>query len=533
MKIADGELRQILAYDVKLPADTIRELVADSKQSGTTLLHTVLHSRLVDEAPLARAQAKRLGVPFISLGATSIPGKILNQIPRQIAAKYHVICFDQTPTSIKIAMADPRDEQARQAVKSYTNKTVRRYQATTHDLTRAIRGYAQQPVPIHLSTRDLLATILEQAVRNNSRDVHFEPNGKELAVKRRAGRRLQTMSTLPIAKQRALISWCKVQSGSDVGDTERAHHGRFSIMIDGSLHDVMMSTVPVINGEKMVLRLIPPANSIPSLKSIGYGAKDIAYLQNILDDGSGLVIIAGDNNSEISTTLASLTKLATQQPHTTVTSIEEPLTYQISGSTQVEVTHTLPFSDIVGAVIIQNPNVLITSRLGKGEASEQLIDFALSRHLVVSGLYASSLTSAVSALIKLPLAPALVAASLRLIIVQHQIDALCNNCKVSFSPSGPLKKALWEQFSFSGDSRLYRKGTGCDSCHNGHHGTVMATEWLPITQELQQLIATKADSTSIASYIQNHSDFAKQLGRLAANGSISIDEAAGRLTDYR
>ncbi len=532
MKIADGELRQLLTYDVKLPAETVRELVADSKQTGTSLLQTTLGSKLVEETPLAQAQAKRIGIPFVDLSNVPLDSKTVRRLPRQIAAKYHVVCFDETATSIKLAMSDPRDEQARKAVKDYCHKTVRRYQATDHGLTLAMRHYAKDVAPLHFSTRDLLATILEQAISNGARDIHFEPQGKDLVIKLRLGQRLQTMSTLPSVRLRAVISWCKLQSGIDVGDCERAHHGRFAIRIDGALHDVAINTIPVLNGEKMVLRLIPPANSIPDLAAIGYGRKDIVYLNSLITDGRGLLIIAGDNGSAVPTTLASLTKLAASQPHATVTSIEESLTYQIPESTQVEVTHALPFTDIVSAVIAQNPSVIISSQLGKQASAEQLIDFALSQHLVISGLYAHNLTSCITQLMKLPLTPALVAASLRLLIVQHHIDALCKSCRVSFTPAGPLKKALWRQFGFDGETHLYRKGAGCESCSNGHHGSTMATEWLPVAQELKQLLATKADGQAINDYVAKHSDYAKQLGKLAGTGAISIDEATASLAAH-
>lgn len=532
MKIADGELRQLLTYDVKLPPETVRELVADSKQTGHSLLQIVLASKLVPETPLAQAQAKRLGVPFVDLENTTVTSKALHRLPRQIAAKYRVICFDETSTSIKLAMADPRDEQARKAVKEYTHKTVRRYQATDKGLTKVIRQYSKADTPLHFSTRDLLATILEQAINSGSQDIHFEPHDEELIIKRRAGKQLRVMSTLPAAKLRPLISWCKLQTGNDVGDTERAHHGRFSITLDGNLHDVMMSTVPVTSGEKMVLRLLPSATSIPSLSAIGYDTKKIFEIKQIIEDGRGLVIIAGDSTSKVASTLASLTKHAASQPHTTVTTIEESLTYQISHANQVEVTATLPFSDAVTSSITQNPSIIATNQLGKSADAEQLIDFALSQHLVMSGLYAHSLVSALSQLTKYPLAPALLAASLRLVVVQHQVEALCSKCRISFAPAGPLKKALWEQFGFTAETRLYRKGPGCQACEDGNDGTVMAAEWLPVTHEFQQLVASKADQQTIADYLAAHSGFAYDLGKLASRGMISIDDA-GRLAAHR
>lgn len=530
MKIADGELHQILLHDLKLSAATVRELVADSRQSQQLLLKVVLHSYLASDKQIALAHAKRLGVPFVDLTTAHIADSTLRRLPHPIAAQYNVVCFDETPTSVKVAMADPRNEPARKALRDYYGKTVRRYLTTDRGLTAAMRTYRKQDSsPLPFSTRDLLATILDQASRNGSTTLHFEPRDNSLIIKRRVGKELRTLATLPIQRYRALISWCKTQSGNDVGDSQRPHHGKFSITIDGLLHDVILSTLPTVNGEKMTLRLIPPSDSIPSLKQIGFGPKDTAYLEQIIKDGRGLVIVAGGNGSEVPSTLASLALVATKQPNTMVSTIEEPLCYHIPKASQIEVTHALPFSDIVGAVVAQNPNIIAVSDLGKGTVAEQLVDFSLSQHLVMSGLYGTSLNNVITKLMSYPMAPALMAASLRLIIVQHQLPALCRHCRTSFAPSGPLKKALWQQFGFTQEAHLYRKGPGCSYCENGIHGTVLATEWLPTSQELQQLIATNADSTSLKELITNKSDYIIHLGKLAARGAISIDEATQRV----
>lgn len=529
MKIADGELRQILAYDLKISPQMVRELAADSKQTGRSLLQTVQQSKQIDEVDLAKAQGKRIGVPFVDLAEITIPSATLHRLPHQIAAKYHVVCFEETPTSLKVAMADPRDEHARKALKDYSGKTIRRYQATSRDLTAAMRGYRKHAAPIHLSTRELLTTLLEQAERSGAHDLHFELHDNDLLIKHRIGKRLQVMSTLPANKFRALISWCRAATNNDVGETDKPQHGRFSVALDGVKHDVMLSIMPAVGGEKMVLRLIPPAQSIPSLKALGYGAKPAEVIDQLIKDGRGLIVVAGDKAAGVSTTLASLTKRAGRQVHSSVTSIEEPLMYHIPSVTQVEVTHALPFSDIVGAVIAQNPNIMMTSQLGKSEAAEQLIDFALSQHLVISGLHTSSMVSALHRLMSYPLAPALMAASLRLLIVQHQLERLCTTCRVSFSPAGPLKKVLYDQFSFSDKAHLFRRGPGCQDCRKGHRGQVPVIEWLPMSSELQQLMATKADRLTIASYVTSHSNLAKELGVLASKGIISIDAAADRL----
>ena len=328
MKIADGELRQILTHDLKIPAETVRELIADSRQSNKSLLHTALHSKKATDIQLAKAQAKRLTLPFVDLEQNPAAEKLVLRLPRQLAARYKVISFDETTTSIKIAMADPRDEQARKALRDYFGKTIRRYLATDRGLQAAMRIYTKHDdSPLPLSTRELLATILEQALRNGSRDIHFEPQIDQLIIKRRVGKQLKALTALPITRYAALLSWCKVQSRTNTANTDQAHHGSFAIRIDGLAHTVVMSTIPVISGEKMVLRLVPPTASIPSLATIGYGSKGIAALQTLVRDGRGLVIIAGGNDAEVPATLASLALLATQQPHTTVSTIEEPIHY--------------------------------------------------------------------------------------------------------------------------------------------------------------------------------------------------------------
>lgn len=526
MKIADGELRQILLHDLKLPAETVRELVADSRQANIGLLQTALKANAASEEQIAKAHAKRIGIPFIDLAEQTIPDKTALRLPRQIATRYHVVCFDETSTSVKVAMADPRDEQARKAIRHYCGKTVRRYLATGKGLRLAMQVYRKlDTTSLHLSTRELLMTLVEQAVRNGSQDIHFEPQNNDLLIKRRVGNRLQVMSTLPLHRYAGLLSWCKIQIGSDVADTERPHHGRFALHLNGELHDIAVSTVPVVNGEKMVLRLVSPVASVPTLAAIGYAADEVNELHTTIKDGRGLVIIAGNTAADAPTTLATLALEASKQPHTAVSSIEEPMRYRLPAVSQIEITHTLPLADIAAAVITQNPQVVVTSNLGKGAVAEQFVDFALSQHLVISGMYGTNLKSVLSSLRRYPMAPALLAASLRLIIVQCHIPTLCKNCRVAFKPVGPLKSVLAKQFDLSDSARLYRQGPGCHSCNKGLAGHIMAPEWLTVTPELQQLLASSADDQTIQKYLTDHSTFAKRLGILASKGTISVDQA--------
>jgi len=530
MKIADGELRQILLHDLKLPAETVRELVADSRQSGEHLLTTVSKAGITTEEAIAKAQAKRIGIPFIDLTAQKIPEKVVLRLPRQIALRYKAVCFDETTTSIKVAMADPRNEQARKAIRHYVGKTVRRYQATTNGLKSALLAYRKfDTTPLPLSTRELLMTLVEQAKRGGSQDIHFEPHGSELIIKRRVGARLETMSTLPLSRYSGLLSWCKVQTGSDISDTERPHHGRFVLHVNGELQDIAVNTLPIVDGEKMVLRIVPPASSVPSLPTIGYTRDVVQALEDTISDGHGLIIIAGNAGAHIPDTLANLAIMASKQPHTIVSSIEDPMRYRLPGVSQIEVTHALPLEDIAAAVITQNPRAIVTSNMGKGAVAEQFVDFALSQHLVIAGQYGTKLTNAVNQLRRYPMAPALLAASLRLIIVQHQIPGLCKQCRIDFKPVGPLKAVLAKQLVLTDDARLYRQGSGCSSCHKGTTNPIMAPEWLTITPQLQQLLASGADRNTVDDYIRAHTTFAKRLGVLATKGQIAVDQAVALL----
>ncbi len=530
MKIADGELRQILLHDLKLPAETVRELVADSRQSNVGLLQTTLKAGAVSEEQIAKAHAKRIGVPFIDLTEQTIPNKIAMRLPRQIALRYHVVCFDETATSIKVAMADPRNEQARKAIRHYCGKTVRRYLATSKGLRSVMQVYRKlDTTPLPLSTRELLMTLVEQAARNGSQDIHFEPHNNDLLIKRRVGSRLQVMSTLPLHRYAGLLSWCKIQVGSDVADTERPHHGRFALHINGELHDVAVSTVPVMDGEKMVLRLVSPIASLPTLPAIGYTVNEAEELHAVIKNGRGLVIIAGNAAADIPTTLATLALEASKQPHTTVSSIEEPMRYRLPAVSQIEITHALPLADIAAAVITQNPQAIVTTNLGKGSVAEQFVDFALSQHLVISGMYGTHLKSVISNLQRYPMAPALLAASLRLIIVQHAISSLCKSCRIGFKPVGPLKAVLTKQFFLADSAQLYRQGPGCHSCHKGLVDHIMVPEWLTVKPGLQQLLASGADNQAIGSYLAENSFFAKRLGTLITKGEISVDQAVALL----
>jgi len=525
MKIADGELRQILLHDLKLPAQAVRELIADSRQSGHRLLQVVIHSKIVPLDDIARAHAKRIGVPFINLEDKVIDTKIVHRLPHQIAAKYHLICFDETTTSVKIAMADPRNEAAKKAVRDYTGKTVRRYLATDSGLRHAFKSYAKRSAPLPLSSRDLLAIILEQAQKNGSKDIHFEPSQKEVIIKRRLGTKLITMSRLPIDRYQGIIALCKLQTKNQVTDTKHAHHGKFNVLLAGLPHTVVISILPVIGGQKLVVQLIPPAESIPSLSDIGYLDKQAQQIQTTMNDGRGLIIIAGGKSAKVPETLARLATKAAAQPLQTVAHINQLVKYIIPGVNQIEVSDTLSHDEIVETLISQGPQVIVTDSLGKGKTAEQLIDFSIGHHLVISGLYGTTIESVIKRLQNYPMSAALLAASLRLIIVQHQAEILCKSCRMNFKPVGPLKTALHKQFYLEGQPALYRQGKGCIDCHGGIKNAFVIPELINISSDIQQLIATGADFRAIKSILDNQDQLAKQLGKLLTKGLISVDQA--------
>lgn len=530
MKIADGELRQLLVRDLKLPAEVVREMAADARQKGESLFKVASASRQVDERRLARAYAKRLGVPFVDLEELPIEKQSLYRLPYQIANKYRVVCFDETPTGVKVAMDDPRNEAARKAVHDYFGKTVRRYMATNRGMQRAMRMHRlSDPAPLPLSTRELVLTIIEQGLASKTTELHLEPHTNELVIMRREGRSLQIMSRLPMQRAHAIYAWLKVQAGVAVSTKDEAWQGRFDVRLKGATHTIAVNGLPALQGERLVLRIIPAATSLPSLTDIGFSAHDTELISSIITNGRGLVIVAGSHTAEVPTTLARIALDSSRQSNTSVATVEDPLSFQLPSCTQTEVSDSLSYDEAVVASIAQGPSALVVPRLGASTICDQLVDYALSQHLVVSGLYASSLESAVRSLRRQPILPALIAASLRLIIMQHQLDELCSTCRVSFVPTGPLKQVLQEQLDLASITKLYRRGPGCHSCTNGSRNTVLAYELLQPDHALQQLLATGADDREFTIYLAKRRQLAKQLGRLAHRGHISVDQATALL----
>lgn len=524
MKISDGELQHILRYDLKLTAAQVRELVADSRQTHQSLHATVRKAKVVDDVAIAKAQAKRLGVPFADL-TQNPPASAINALPYQLAMKYKMICFDQTSTSVKLAMADPRNEQARQAARDYFGKTVRRYLTTEAGLIAALRHYDKSHSPLPFSSRELLATILEQASRAGASDIHFKPHQTNLLVTQRIGHDVKTLATLPIERYSGLISWCKLHSGDSSPQADKPHTGTFNMILGGQRHQIMVSTLPLLSGQNLVLRILPPHSGIPSLPDCGLSSSQAKQLNQAINDGNGLLLIAGINPGATDTLLTSLAAIAGQQPNGNTTVIQQQARYTLANCTQIEVTNQLPMPVAIRDVILQNPSTIVVDNLGDGNSAQELIDFALSRHLVIAGTYGATALSAFRHLLRHPIAPALVSASIRSLLVEHNYQQLCTHCRVKFSPTGPLKKALAQQFGFADDAQLYRKGPGCEACNKGNKATASLFELIRVSHDLQQLLATKADDDALTAQLLLDSDLQATVSKLASSGKISIDEA--------
>lgn len=512
MKLADGELRHILLYDLKTDPAQVREVMADARQTKASLLSVTLKSKLADETAIAKAYAKRLEIPFVALGKQDIPKKTLTRIPWQLVEKYQVVCFDETSTSIKLAMHDPHDEQARKAIKTYVGKTVRRYLATTSELIstmRQIRKLDDHPHP--LTTRELLHTILSQVAKTTSRDIRFETKGEHTLVQRRHGKQLVTVATIPAARGRALLTWCKTQTS-------------FRVKLDGESWDILVSTLPLVGGEQLNLKLIPSSQHLPSFHQLGAGAPLTSAITSWLKNGRGLTIVAGGRNTDLPALSAQILSQATHHL-SSVTSTEDPLHVRLPNVQQLEVSDELSRDEALSRAIDSSANLIAIPGFTSRQSTELLVDYVLSNHAALVSMYATSAQHVFDHLQKLPVVPALLAASLRLVVVQHRVAKLCTTCRMQFDPKGPLKKALWAEFNFLSDVALYRQGTGCNKCIDGVADWLYVCEKIPVTPELQQLLASGADARNRNAMIAQLSDYRTTLAHLAARGTISIDEA--------
>ncbi len=526
MIITDTDLQELLKKIDILNDKKLAEVQEFMKNAHVNFTEALLQMNLITDEKLGITIANHLKIPFVSLSKISIPKEVIHIVPEKTARKHKIIAFDRDETGIKVAMADPTNKEIIELLSQKTQSKIFPHLSTERDINNAfyifkkdlqkvfddIVGKASDKsakLPKEIPVSKLVDLILENAYYDKVSDVHIEPEEENALVRYRIDGILHDIIVYPKALHERIMTRLKVLSRLRTDEHMKPQDGKMRLEIDGGHLDLRLSIIPIVDGEKAVLRLLASNNRQITLTDLGMSDKDLEKVSRAYTKSYGMILSTGPTGSGKSTSIYAILKVLNTRAKN-ITTIEDPVEYRIKGVNQIQVnTKTnLTFAGGLRSILRQDPNIILVGEIRDSETAGIAVNAALTGHLVVSTLHTNDSPTALPRLMDMKIEPFLVASTVNVIIAQRLIRKICEMCKTTIDINlvelaKNLPESLVKEYFGTKKAIHIYKGAGCKICHNtGYLGRLGIFEVLEVSQEIRKLIVEKADSDKILSQAQ-------------------------------
>ena len=500
---------------------------------------------------------QQLDVEYIDLQQISLPKNLASVIPRAIAKKYNIVPLASDTNTVTIAISDPLNFVATDAVKTVTRRKVITKLADAQSITRALtdlygsetaekaleelRGEDNAPADFQsvadaniigadsenaAPTIRLVNSFLEYAVNQNASDIHLEPREREMVVRMRIDGVLRRVFTVPRATQAAVIARIKVMGNMNIAEHKIPLDGRSNIRVNDKDVDLRISTLPTVYGEKVVIRLLNKSSSLLNTKGIGLTDKNLKKFNALLENSNGVILIVGPTGSGKSSSMYTMIgRLNTDEVN--LVTLEDPVEYNFDGVNQVQINEKtgMTFASGLRSILRQDPDIIAVGEIRDGETADIAMRAAITGHLVLSTLHTNDAPSTIDRLLDMGVEPFLISSALKGVISQRLVRRICPNCRESYSASEEEQSML--KLPYVPGRKFYR-GKGCPMCFNtGYRGRTAVFEILTLTAPIKQAISDNAPHSELMKRIED-SDFETLLvdcQRLVLDGTTTLSEA--------
>ncbi|MEI7690738.1 MAG: ATPase, T2SS/T4P/T4SS family [bacterium] len=579
----EKKLGEVLIQLRLITEEQLRLSKIESAKTGKKLVEVLVDSKIVSQENLTKAAAISLNVPYIDLNTTKVDPNVLINIPKELAKKYTTVPFAFANGSLNIAMTDPNNVQVIEFVEKKSGmsvvpylaseasikKVIDQYQDASSELTEALQSVNLEPT-LDLDKIDNIGevvqdapvtravnTILEYASKEKSSDIHIEAREKSIKVRYRIDGVLHEAMTLPVHIHAALVSRIKILANLKIDEHRLPQDGRFGIRIDDKEIDIRVSITPTMYGEKVVLRLLDKSGGLITLEELGLRGNSFRLIESGTKRPHGMVLSTGPTGSGKTTTLyAVLNKI--NNPEINITTLEDPVEYQVDGVNQIQVNSALglTFASGLRSILRQDPDVIMVGEIRDTETAELAIQSALTGHTVLSTIHTNNAAGVLPRLLDMNVEPFLIASTVNTVIGQRLVRRICSKCKKSFEASPTLtaaiKKAVgqflptkemskkevddrgYQNLPFFEDEKItLYEGEGCEDCRNtGFQGRVGIYEVFGVSNEMEKLLLTHATPTEIqALAVKEGMVTMREDGFLKAlEGITTVNEVISRIT---
>jgi type IV pilus assembly protein PilB len=586
MRISDETLVKLLKKGGISIDEQLDALKEESARLGKPLQDLVIEKQIVTEPQLKKQFAEYADIPYIEIDPKDIPQDVLNKIPERIARQYNAVIFKIDDDGvIHLAMDDPDDVQAVSFIEKEIGENTRIYIAPHENILQCLENYrgdvneelnevidiqredtgeAQQVSEAEVAEDSPIAQtvnlLLEYAIRSQASDIHIEPREGFVQIRYRIDGVLKEVNQLPRNVLGALISRIKILANLKIDERRVPQDGRFKIKVAGKQYALRVSTLPIADGEKVVMRILDESNQAVTLQQLGYWGHSLDIINTAIAEPNGMVLVTGPTGSGKSTSLFSVLTML-NRPDVNISTIEDPVEYKIPGvnQTQTNAKAGMTFATGLRALLRQDPNIIMVGEIRDGETANLGVQAALTGHLVFSTLHTNNAATCLPRLLDMGIEPFLIASTVKAVVGQRLVRRLCMVCRQSYTPDQTEVDEVTKLFnlregqnfsyihqleqtasqqSVGGDTPLGTSDTtvttlwkanpeGCDECsHTGYKGRIGIYEVLGVTVPIQKMIVANGTSNDIQNQAIAEGMTTMQTDGLvkALRGNTTLDE---------
>jgi len=535
------------------------KLITDEQLTGIKKLpeysispeEALIKSGLVDVENLTKFKAKVYNLNYHSLIGSKIPDQVLNLIPGEVAENYKIACFEVVRNKMKVGIVDPENFKAIEAIDflakeenlqpeyflisalSFDN-ALKHYKTLGKEVSKALKTKEEEDILDRANKKDgqeeveeitksapvskIVSVIIRHAVEGRASDIHIEPMQTESRVRYRIDGILHNSLVLPKSVHGAIVGRIKVLANLKLDETRMPQDGRIRVTINDKAIDLRISILPLLNDEKVVMRILDVTRGAPTLEELGFMGAGLKVIKKSLEKTDGMFLVTGPTGSGKSTTLFSiLTSLNKEDIN--ISTLEDPVEYFVKGVNQSQVRPEIGFTFASGlrSLLRQDPDVVMVGEIRDNETAELGIHASLTGHFVLSTLHTNDALGAIPRLLDMAVEPFLLGSTLNIVLAQRLGRKICGYCKtecklpddiiadikkeLALTPIAAIKEMMPD---FDIKKLKFYRGQGCARCGaTGYSGRVALAEVLDVNDKIKEIIMSNKANLTLDDLVKN------------------------------
>ena len=552
-KIRIGDL---LVQNRIISHDQLMNALSEQKKTGRKLGRTLIDLHFISETDLLNFLSRQLQIPFLDIAQYKRKPEVCKELPENLARRFRVMLLESNSNDVLLAMADPTDLMGLDEISRVLKKRIRQAVVRESDLLNAIdQAYRRTEEISNLAEQlsdelsehnfdfnnllsnaevtdapvvKLLQSIFEDAVQTSASDIHIEPDEKVLRIRQRIDGVLNehVLDSINIAP--ALVVRLKLMCGLNISEKRLPQDGRFSIRVKNKNLDVRLSTLPIQNGESVVMRILDQSKGLLDLEVLGMPPELLQRFKAQISNPHGLILVTGPTGSGKTTTLYAALS-AVNRPQTKIITAEDPVEYSLPRVNQAQINEKigLSFASVLRSALRQDPDVILVGEIRDRDTAEIAVRASITGHLVFSTLHTNGAVETATRLLDMGIEGYILASSLKVIIAQRLVRKICDRCAEPVTLEEDQSIWLEQSFKLKAADIVFKKCAGCQHCnHIGYHGRVGVYELLEMRHETLDALRRNDSASFVAAALStpNFKSFTEQALELVKQGATTLQE---------